>query len=164
MFPLDPAPKTSRKLNKIKLDTNYTPNENDKKLKAALIGWHDKIHQDAWPEGDIYLGPTAMISNQILMQLCHLAHAHAVKTPSDVANNIQSAQLPTVMKHVEVILRIIHSIIPENAVEPQQILTSVPKPVDPLQVSVGKPPRQCGACQQWGHTSEPTTYLFFLPF
>ena len=165
MFPLDPVPKNSRKPNKIKVATDYTPNENDKKLKAALIGWHDKIHQDAWPEGDIYLGPTAMVSNQILMQLCHLAHTCAIKAPSDIANNIQLAQFPTVMKHAEDILRIIHTIIPENAVDPQQIIpVSIPKTIDPVQASVGKPLRQCSACQQWGHTSKLTIFLFFLPF
>jgi len=165
MFPLDPAPKNSRKLGKIKVATDYTPNENDKKLKATLIGWHDKIHQDAWPEGDIYLGPTAMVSNQILMQLCHLAHTCAIKAPSDIANNIQLAQFPTVMKHAEDILRIIHTIIPENAVDPQQIIpVSIPKTIDPVQASVGKPLRQCSACQQWGHTSKLTIFLFFLPF
>ena len=118
-----------------------------------------------YSEGDIYLGPTAMVSNQILMQLCHLAHTCVIKAPSDIANNIQSAQLPTVMKHAEDILRIIHTIIPENAVDPQQIIpVSIPKTIDPVQASVGKPLRQCSACQQWGHTSKLTIFLFFLPF
>ena len=107
-----------------------------------------KIHQDVWPEGDVYLGPTVMVSNPIIQQLCHLAHVHAVKTSLDIENNIQSAQLPTVMKHVEDIMKIIHLIIPENAAA---IPVSVPKPINPTQASIRKPLWQCGACLQWGH-------------
>ncbi len=57
MIALDLPPKTSRRWNQVKVNTDYTPSESDKKLKAALIEWRGQVHAKFWGgKRDHFLG------------------------------------------------------------------------------------------------------------
>ena len=167
MHALDQVPKVVQKPKRIKVDTEYTPNDDDKKLKVALISWRRKVHKEAWPNGNLYLRPTAMVSNDNLMLLCHLTHAHAIKTPSNIEKNIWSPQVPMIMKDANTIVHLIHSIIPPPS--PKLKSTLIPptpktlKPINLVHAAVGKAPLQCSACQGWGHTSKSYFAVFVIP-
>src|SRR5258705_2407197 len=79
MKPLDMPPKTSRRLNQVKVMTNYTHSKHDNTLETTLIQWRQNVHAEFWGgKIDHFLGPVALISDEIIEDLCHLSHAHAI--------------------------------------------------------------------------------------
>src|SRR5260370_24803044 len=113
MNALDLAPKASRRQNQAKVVMDYEPGESNTKFKAVLIKWRQQVHAEYWGgKLDYFLGPAALISNEIIKSICHLSHAHAIHTVDDISNNICRAQHPLVMKHAERIMSMVHSIIP----------------------------------------------------
>src|SRR5260370_21217313 len=136
MEALDLPPKTSRRLNWVKVTTNYTHSECDNTLKATLIQWRQNVHVEFWGgKIDHFLGPATLVSNEIIEDLCHLSHTHVICTIDDIANNIQGAQCPLVMKHGEDITNLIHSIIPlpqTTSSEPNVGLLLPNTPIQPV--------------------------------
>src|SRR5260370_22071516 len=126
----------------MKVNTDYTPSESDKKLKAALIEWRGQVHAEFWGgKRDHFLSPVALVSDKIIKSLCHLSHAHAICTIDDIANNIQGAQCPFVMKHAEDIINLIHSIIPlplTTSSEPEVGLLPPNTPMQPIVTATSK--------------------------
>src|SRR5258705_11797132 len=136
MKPLDMPPKTSRRLNQVKVMTNYTHSKHDNTLETTLIQWRQNVHAEFWGgKIDHFLGPVALISDEIIEDLCHLSHAHAIHTINDIPNNIQGAQCPFVMKHAEDIVNLIHSIIPlplTTSSKPEVGLLPPNTPIQPI--------------------------------
>jgi len=160
MIALDLPPKTSRRRNRVKVDTDYTPSESDKKLKAALIEWRGQVHAEFWGgKRDHFLSPAALVSDEIIESLCHLCHARAIRTIDDIANNIRGAQCTFVMKHAKSIIDLIHSIIPlpqtASSVLDQESLLPSNIPVEPNVITAPKrAPYKCKLCKAEGHTHE----------
>ena len=76
----------------MKVMTNYTHGETDKWLKAVLVEWRQQVHAEFWGgKRDHFLGPAALISDEIVKLLCHLSHTHALHTVDDISNNIRGA-------------------------------------------------------------------------
>src|SRR5258708_1149129 len=145
MITLELPPKTSRRQNQMKVNTDYTPSESDKKLKAALIEWRGQVHAEFWGgKRDHFLSPVALVSDKIIKSLCHLSHAHTICTIDDIANNIQGAQHTFVMKHAKSIIDLIHSIIPlpqtPSSVLDQESLLPLNIPVEPNVITA---PKRC---------------------
>jgi len=144
----------------VKIETIYQPTDKDKMLKVALIKWRAKIHHDRWGrDGDVYLGPSAMVSNAVLQRLLDLAHVHAIQIAADITNNIQSHQVS-----VDTVLNLTRSIIPTPAACPATTTVTpesnarerLPVPVMPesnINPLTGKKLRQCHTCWNWGHIS-----------
>ncbi len=95
------------------MSTEYVLTDGDKKLKVALYNWRAQVHHDFWgTKSDYFLSPKAIVLDKILDHICHLAHAHAVRSVSDIENNVWGAQQNIILKHGNLILRLILSHVP----------------------------------------------------
>ena len=141
----------------MKVVTDYTHSECDNTLETTLIQWRQNVHTEFWGgKIDHFLGPAALVSDEIIEDLCHLSHAHAICTIDDIANNVQGAQHPFVMKHAKDIINLIHSIIPlplTTSSEPKVGLLPPNTPMQPIITATSKwGPYKCKLCKMEGHT------------
>ena len=73
----------------MKVATDYAPTECNITLKMALIKWRQHVHAEFWGNNvDHFLGPAALVSDEIIDDLCHLSHGHVIHTIDDIGNNI----------------------------------------------------------------------------
>ena len=177
MHPKDPTPKGNRRPNRVKVSTKYVLTDGDKKLKAALYDWRAQVHRDFWgTKTNYFLGPEAIVSDKILDHICHLAHAHAVRSVSDIENNVWGAQRNVILKHGNLILTLILSHVPFPTLPPPATPTApiaTPVILDSFSTLASHPPPssfcapdepkaqrrpreayQCGVCHVAGHTSK----------
>jgi len=141
----------------VKVVTDYTHGETDKQLKAVLVEWRQQVHAEFWGgKRDHFLGPAALILDEIVELLCHLSHAHALHTVDDILNNIQGAQCPFIMKHAKKILNLVHSITPTPEISSSKLKTESLPPNNAVQhVTIAAPqqaPYKCKLCKVEGHT------------
>lgn len=86
----DPAPKTQRKPNRIKVNPERPVTALDEKLESELKAFRAKLHAEWWKDTeDWLLGPHIFLNRHQIKQLCHLAHADPLANIDDLKNNFK---------------------------------------------------------------------------
>src|SRR5258705_9333772 len=58
---------------------------------------------------DTFLGPKALMSNDLMQQICYLAHIHALRAPEDLVNQIKWCYSK---EHSQTLINLVHLHVP----------------------------------------------------
>ena len=182
MYDTDPAPKSKRRPNKVKVDANRPWSALDVQLESELKAFREELHAEWWKDTeDRFLGPQIFLNLDQIHHLCHIAHAKPLVTINDLQNNFKWSWMED---YGSALLGIIHSVYkPEELsledgaiIDPDTSNTPLPSvhqmgtapsaSSNPTKIikphaKRGTGTQRCSACQSLGHNSK---YLFLLGY
>src|SRR5260370_1528541 len=172
----DSATKNKHRPNKVKVDTNHPWTNLDMQLESKLKAFHEELHVEWWKDAeDDFLSPQIFLNLDQIHHLCHLMHARALVTITDLENNFKWSWMDD---YGSALLLVIHNVykpqvLSDNAIPDASITSSLlpsmhqpgttpsapsnPTKIIKPHVKRGTGNQHCSVCQLVGHNSE---YLF----